>query len=512
MKLGELLDRVPPVKAGTHPETEISCLAYDSRKVKPACLFFAIEGEKTDGHRFIGEAFRRGAVAIVSERPAPDEYADRWVQAQKIRPALAQAARRLFDDPDLKLRLIGITGTNGKTTTAYLLNSVLQAAGEQTGIFGTIEYRVGSRMIPALNTTPESLDLVEYFSELVALGGSSAVMEVSSHSLAQERVWGLQFSSAVFTNLTRDHLDYHGDFENYFAAKRKLFEGAGAPPPDLAVVNLDDAWGRRLLEVKNPRRITYGLESAADVTVSQQAQTASGTSARLLTPRGEIEIESVLLGRANLMNLLAATAAAVGLGLPAQAIQKGLSCVSAVPGRFQKIDCGQPFLVIVDYAHTDDALQNVLKVARDLTKNRLIVVFGCGGERDRTKRPLMGEVAGRLSDLAFLTSDNPRGEDPILIMNDVLVGLQRTGKPYLAEVDREVAIRKALEEAREGDTVVLAGKGHETYQILRDGAIPLDDRKVARAVLAEMGFGPGAGGEEFHASRKPPAAAERRMK
>ena len=503
MKLGELLERVPPVEMGADPDAAVSSLSYDSRRVRPGCVFFAIQGEKTDGHRYIKEAFQQGAVAVVSERQAPEGLEGRWVQVQKIRRSLGQAARRFFDDPDRKLRLIGVTGTNGKTTTAYLLNSILQAAGDRTGLFGTIEYRVGDRVIPALNTTPESLDLVEYFSELVARGSQDAVMEVSSHALAQERVWGLQFDAAIFTNLTRDHLDYHGDFEGYFAAKRKLFEGEGSPAPELAVINVDDPWGRRLLDLPNSRRTTYGLESPADVRARHHAQTASGLSAKVATPQGEIEIASPLLGRVNLMNILAALATAVGLGIPAETIQQGVSSLAAVPGRFQKIDEGQPFLVIVDYAHTDDALKNVLQAARNLTKNRLIVVFGCGGERDRTKRPIMGEIAGRLSDLAVLTSDNPRGEDPILIMNDVLVGLQKTGKPYVAEVDRKAAVHKALGEAREGDTVVLAGKGHENNQVLKDRTIPFDDREVARAALLELGFHSGPPPGKDRNSRHP---------
>ena len=488
MKLGELLERVQPVEMGVDRNTEITSLAYDSRRVDKGCVFFAVHGEKTDGHLFIDEAIRRGAVAIVSEREAPSGLAAQWIRVGKIRRALSEAARRFYDDPDLKLRLIGITGTNGKTTTAYLLNSIFEAAGTQTGMFGTIEYRLGTRTVSASNTTPESLDLVTYFHELAAHGAPVAILEVSSHALAQERVWGLHFSVAVFTNLTRDHLDYHHDFEQYFAAKQRLFEGLGTSPPELAVINLDDSWSRRLLALPNPRRITYGLESKADVSVRRHSHSRSMLSATFATPQGELEIESPLLGRANLLNMLAATATAVGLEIPAEHIQSGLRRLTAVPGRFEKIDEGQPFLVIVDYAHTDDALQNVLEAARELTGNRLMVVFGCGGERDRTKRPVMGEIAGRLSDLAVLTSDNPRSEDPILIMNDVLVGLQRTGRRYIAEVDREVAVRKALAEAREGDVVILAGKGHETYQVLKDKTVPFDDRKVARQVLHEMGF------------------------
>src|SRR5690242_3556876 len=489
MKLGELLERVQPVETGVDQSTEVTSLAYDSRRVEKGSVFFAIAGEQTDGHLFIEDAVRRGVVAIVSERVPPAGFGSKWVRVGKIRRALSEAARRFYDDPDVKLRVIGITGTNGKTTTAYLLNSILEAAGTRTGLLGTVEYRLGTRVIPASNTTPESLDLTAYFYELAAEGAGAAIMEVSSHALAQERVWGMHFSAAVFTNLTRDHLDYHHDFEHYFAAKQRLFEGLGIPPPELAVINVDDPWGRRLLDIPNPRQLTYGLESKADVGVKRYSQNLPGLSATLTTPQGQIEIESGLLGRANLKNILAATATAIGVGISTDQIQSGIRRLAAVPGRFEKVDEGQPFLVLVDYAHTDDALKNALEAARELTGKRLVVVFGCGGERDRTKRPLMGEVAGQLSDLAILTSDNPRSEDPILIMNDVLVGLQRTGRPYIAEIDREIAIQKALAEAREGDLVLLAGKGHESYQVLKDRTIPFRDPEVARRILHEMGFG-----------------------
>jgi UDP-N-acetylmuramoyl-L-alanyl-D-glutamate--2,6-diaminopimelate ligase len=314
------------------------------------------------------------------------------------------------------------------------------------------------------------------------------VMEVSSHALAQERVWGIRFSAAVFTNLTQDHLDYHKDFEHYFQAKRRLFEGLGTPPPELAVINSEDAWGKRLLGLGSPRTITYGMNSASQVRVKQSSLAVEGIHATLGTPRGAIEIASPLVGRANLMNVLAAAATAVGLGIPNDKIAQGIAGLRWVPGRMERVDEGQPFLVLVDYAHTDDALRNVLGTARALTRNRLIVVFGCGGDRDRAKRPLMGEAAGSLADVPVLTSDNPRSEDPLRIMSDALVGLQKSGKPYMAEVDRETAIRKALGEAREGDVVVLAGKGHETYQILKDRTIHFDDREVARTVLRELGY------------------------
>ena len=415
-----------------------------------------------------------------------------WVRVPKIRRALSTAGRVFFGQPDLRLRLIGITGTNGKTTTAYLVDSILRAAGVRAGLFGTIEYRIGDRALPALNTTPESLDLWSYFAQTVDTGGTAVVMEVSSHALAQERVWGFPYSVAVFTNLTRDHLDFHKDFEHYYEAKRRLFEGLGTPPPQWAVINLDDPWGRKLLDVPCPYRLTYGINSNAQVKVKHLDYRHHGLEGTIVTPAGNVELASSLVGRANLANILAATAASIAFGIPPEKIEKGIRDLKAVPGRFERIDEGQPFLVIVDYAHTDDALRNVLSTARELTRNRLIVVFGCGGERDRTKRPLMGEAAGSLSDLAVLTSDNPRSEDPLLIMSDALVGLQKAGKPYWAEVDRETAIRKAVEEARAGDVVVLAGKGHETYQILKDRTIPLDDREIARKTLREMGYRPGA--------------------
>ena len=489
MKLGELLRGVPGLAMGADPNLDINSLAYDSRRVKPGTLFFAIQGTKADGHDFIPQALELGAVAIVSERAAtPPDLVSSWICVPKIRRALAEAGRAFYGYPDSRLQLVGITGTNGKTTTAFLLDSIFQAAGIRAGLFGTIEYRLGDRSLPALNTTPESLDLLSYFSDLVNAGGEAAVMEVSSHALAQERVWGFRFAAAVFTNLTRDHLDYHKDFEDYFAAKRRLFEGLGTPTPELAVINLDDPWGVRLLDVAETRRVTYGLNSEAQVKVKHFTQGPSGIHATLMTPEGRLEVESSLVGRANLANILAATATAVGLGIPGEEIREGIAALPLVPGRFERVDEGQPFLVVVDYAHTDDALRNVLRTARELTRNQLIVVFGCGGDRDRAKRPLMGEAAGSLSDLAVLTSDNPRSEDPLRIMSDAIVGLQKTGKPYWAEVDREVAIRKALEQARENDVVVLAGKGHETYQVLKDQTILFDDREVARRLLREMGF------------------------
>jgi UDP-N-acetylmuramoyl-L-alanyl-D-glutamate--2,6-diaminopimelate ligase len=488
MKLGDLVRGAPGERVGVDLlGQEITSLAYDSRRAKPGSLFFAIRGEKADGYDFVGQALAAGAVALVSERPAPPEHSGRWVRVEHARRALAEASQVFYGDPASRLQLVGITGTNGKTTTAFLLHSILEAAGMRPGLFGTVEYRVAGRTLPAIHTTPESADLLSYFADLVAAGAKAAIMEVSSHALAQERVWGIHFQAAVFTNLSRDHLDYHKDLESYFAAKRRLFEGVGAPPPELAVLNLDDPWSERLLELPRKRHVTYGISSDAQVKVMNSTQSLTGLRAALMTPRGKLEIESPLIGRANLQNILAAVATAEALGLPEQTVRQGIADLKSVPGRFERVSEGQPFLVVVDYAHTDDALRNALETARELTRSRLIVVFGCGGDRDRAKRPLMGEVAGYLSDLAVLTSDNPRTEDPIRIMNDAIVGLQKANKPYLTEVDRRAAIRKALAEAGEGDVVLIAGKGHETHQMLKDQIIPFDDREVARQVLREMG-------------------------
>jgi UDP-N-acetylmuramoyl-L-alanyl-D-glutamate--2,6-diaminopimelate ligase len=488
MKLGELLRGVSTLEIGASPDLEVTSLAYDSRRVERGTLFFAIQGEKSDGHQFAGPALDRGAIAVVSERAAAPEFASRWIRVERIRRALSSAAREFLGHPDSKLLVVGITGTNGKTTTAFLLESIFHTAGIPTGLFGTIEYRWAGQTRTAVNTTPESLDLLTYFAQLVESGGEAAVMEASSHALAQERLWGFPFRAAVFTNLTRDHLDYHHDFESYFAAKRRLFEGLGAPPPELAVINADDPWAAKLMDAPNPRRITYGMNGSAQVRPLKFEQGLSGLQATISALETTLEIKSQLAGRANLANILAAIATSVGLGIPAGRISEGIAALTSVPGRFDRVDAGQPFLVVVDYAHTDDALRNVLRTARELTRERLIVLFGCGGDRDRTKRPLMGEAAGELADLVVLTSDNPRSEDPVTIMNDALVGLQRTRRPYFAEVDRESAVRKALGEAREGDVVVLAGKGHETYQVLKDHTIPFDDREVARRVLHELGY------------------------
>lgn len=490
MKLLDLLEG-PGLDLKADPTLEIRSIAYDSRRVVPGSLFFAIAGAKDDGHRFVPQALERGAAAIVSEREAPDEIVaarSKWARVPAIRRALSEASRRFYGHPERQLRLVGITGTNGKTTTAYLLESIFRSADLPSGLFSTIEYHVAGKVLPAPNTTPESLDLAIYLAELVRAGAKIVAMEVSSHALAQERVWGFPFAAATFTNLTRDHLDYHDTMEEYFRAKRRLFEGLGTPHPEAALINLDDPYSARLLELRYPRLVTYGTRSEAMVRPKKFVQDTAGIKSQLVTPEGALEIESGLMGRPNLMNILAAVATAQALGIAGDQVQAGIAALRLVPGRFERMELGQPFLVLVDYAHTDDALRNALNTARELTRGRLIVAFGCGGDRDRSKRPLMGEAAGSLADLVVLTSDNPRSEDPLSIMNDALVGLQRTGTPYVLEADRSVAIHRALEQARERDVVLLAGKGHEAYQIFKDQTVPFDDREVARQALEDLGY------------------------
>ena len=490
MTLGEVLAGVR-LKQPLAPELarlEVKGLEYDSRRAALGVLFFAFAGAHADGRRFAAQAIEAGAVAVVSELAPPDGFRGNWIEVEHGRHGLALAARRLFGRPDERLALTGITGTNGKTTTAYLLDSILRAAGKVTALIGTIEYHLGDRVLPAVNTTPESVDLFRLFAELEQMGGSFVTMEVSSHALALGRVYEMRFHTAVFTNLTRDHLDFHHTMEDYFAAKNMLFSGAGAPPPPFAVINRDDEQGARIQAGKDTQIFWYGMGKDATVRARHISSSIDGLRFEVHAPSGHFAIQSPLIGRINVYNILAACGAALSYGLPGDAIVRGIAQCRAVPGRFERVDEGQPFVVVVDYAHTDDALRNVISMARSLAPKRVITLFGCGGDRDRTKRPIMGEVAAELSDFVVLTSDNPRSEDPLAIMNDVLVGLRRKDTPCLVEPDRATAIKKAIEEARPGDILILAGKGHETYQVLRDRTIAFDDREVARDVLRGFGY------------------------
>ncbi|MGA2435538.1 MAG: UDP-N-acetylmuramoyl-L-alanyl-D-glutamate--2,6-diaminopimelate ligase [Bryobacteraceae bacterium] len=468
---------------------EVKGLAYDSRKVEPGFLFFAFPGQKSDGRAFASKAIENGAVAVIGESAKPEGFDGFWIPVDHGRRALALAARSFYGAPDEKLSITGLTGTNGKTTTSYLLDSILRAAGNTTSLMGTIECRVAGRTVPAVNTTPESLDLFRIFDATRSAGGSHVTMEVSSHALALARVYGVHFHTAVFSNLTRDHLDFHHTMEEYFAAKRLLFEGAGAPPPRFAVLNHDDEYGRRIAPPAGTGTMWYGIESGAAVRAENIRSGFDGLHFDMRYDGKVMPVSSPLPGRMNVYNILSACCAALTYGIAPEIIARGIASCQAVPGRFEKVEAGQPFLVVVDYAHTDDALRNVISVARTLNPNRVITLFGCGGDRDRTKRPLMGEVAAQLSDSVVLTSDNPRSEDPLAIINDAMVGLGRHDVPCVTEPDREKAIRIALEQAQPGDVVILAGKGHETYQILKDRTIAFDDRAVARTVLRGLGYG-----------------------
>ena len=488
--LSEVLRGVEATPALAASALEIRQVACDSRKVRPGALFFGLRGTKADGNAFIQDAIKRGAVAIASEEPTPGTIPAgvAWIQVQEARKALAIAAANFFGHPAKALELVAVTGTNGKTTTTSLVDTIVKASGGKTGLFGTIAYHTPLGDYPAPNTTPESVDLQGFFAEIRDAGGKYAVLEASSHSLAMDRLWGCHFQAAVFTNLTREHMDYHKTFEDYFAAKKRLFEGTGAGAPEVAVLNTDDEFGKRLAGLAK-KTMTYGLESDAEITAKKFQLTFEGLTFTAQSPNGKVRVVSPLVGRINVYNLLAAIGAAQALGFSNEIIENGIRNLESVSGRFQRIDLGQPFVVIVDYAHTDDALENLIRTARELNpKGRIITLFGCGGEKDRTKRPVMGEITGRLSDLTILSSDNPRSEDPLKIISDIIVGLQKTAGKYLIEPDREKAIGMAMDEARTGDIVLMAGKGHEDYQIVADRTFKFDDREMARRALRERGF------------------------
>jgi UDP-N-acetylmuramoyl-L-alanyl-D-glutamate--2,6-diaminopimelate ligase len=491
MKLRELLQGTEASLPLSVQELEIRQVACDSRKVQPRALFFALHGAQADGNTFLRDAVSRGAVAIASEERAPSAIPSSvaWIQVREARKALAVTAANFFGHPTRALQLVAVTGTNGKTTTTSLVDAIVKASGAKTGLFGTIAYHTPLGEYPAPNTTPESVDLQGFLAEIRDAGGRFAVLEASSHSLAMDRLWSCHFTAAVFTNLTREHLDYHKTFEDYFAAKKRLFEGTGAGAPEVAVINADDEYGKRLGGLAK-KTLRYGLESDADITTKKFQLTFNGLTFTAQTPNGKVQVASPLVGRINVYNILAAVGAAQALDLSTEIIEAGIRSLESVSGRFQRIDLGQPYFVVVDYAHTDDALENLIRTARELNpKGRIITLFGCGGGKDRTKRPVMGEVTGRLSDLTILSSDNPRMEDPLKIISDIIVGLQKTSGKYLIEPDREKAIGVAMDEARAGDIVLLAGKGHENYQVLADRTLEFDDRDMARRALRERGYG-----------------------
>jgi UDP-N-acetylmuramoyl-L-alanyl-D-glutamate--2,6-diaminopimelate ligase len=507
--LGELLRATagrPPFDArGPEPipervaATAVTSVTYDSRQAGPGSVFVALRGLQADGSTFARDAISRGAIAVVAETAAPAGTSVPWLVISDARLALASLSAAFFGNPSHELVLVGITGTNGKTTTSYLLASVFEAAGIRCGRIGTVSHHTGVREVEASRTTPEAPELQRMIRDMVTQGCGACVMEVSSHALALRRVDYLHFSAAIFTNLTRDHLDFHRDMEDYFVTKRRLFELL--PPGGIGIVNLDDRRGAAFAAAA-PRPVSYAIDTAADVRPGPLTSSLDGLSFELRTPRGTLAMRSSLVGRPNAYNILAAAATAMALDLPFSAIEKGIAALRLVPGRFQLVSEPQDDVrVVVDYAHTDDALKNLLETARPLAAARVITVFGCGGDRDRTKRPLMGAVAARLSDLVVITSDNPRSEDPEQIIEQIKRGIVMPADrvprgqpgpkstPYLAIVDRKAAIERAIRDAQAGDLVLIAGKGHEKYQVLGERVLPFDDVDVAKGALARRRAG-----------------------
>jgi UDP-N-acetylmuramoyl-L-alanyl-D-glutamate--2,6-diaminopimelate ligase len=504
MRLDQLLSGWAGLEVSGATSLEIAGVGHDSRSVAPGHLFVCIRGFRHDGHAFIAEAVSRGAVAIMVERDPGALGIPAGITVIRVpdgRVALAAAACRFFDNPSASLRLVGVTGTNGKTTTTYLVESVLRAAGHLTGLLGTIEYRCGAATFPGERTTPEASDLQSLLRRMLDLGAWGAVMEVSSHSLDLHRVEGCEFEVGIFTNLTQDHLDYHRTMQAYAEAKARLFQMLGRdrkrPGEAAAVLNADDPWSPFMQGRTRARVIRFSLAGEAELWVRRMSLTLAGIRATVESPWGRLEITSPLVGGHNLANILGAAAACLHLGVKRESVERGVADLGAVPGRFEKVEAGQPFGVVVDYAHTPDALERVLQTAREFTSGRLIALFGCGGDRDRGKRPRMGEAAARLADYVVLTSDNPRSEDPLAILEEIEAGVRKAyaGTDRHAKIsDRREAIRAALGLAKPGDLVLMAGKGHETYQILRDRTIPFDDRVVAKDALAALGYAPPAGG------------------
>ena len=479
---GLAVDAGPRAARSPLLDRPVNRVACDSRKITAGDLFVAVRGQHHDGAAFADDAARRGAVAVVAEAAAPSGFGLPWITAPDARAALAALAAAAWDHPSRELVVVGTTGTNGKTTTTYLLEGVFEDAGYPCGRVSSISCRIAGDEESAARTTPEAPDLQALLRRMVERNCRACVMEVSSHALALRRVDGTSFDAAVFTNLTHDHLDFHGDMAGYFQAKRRLFGMVDAGSP--AVVNVDDRHGRLLAaEVRRP--VTYAIDAAADVRPLRMALSAGGIELELSTPRGALNLQSRLVGRSNTYNILAAAATGTALDLPQRAIQRGIAAVTHVPGRMQVVSgAGDAVTAVVDFAHTSDALRGLLETARALTRGRLVTLFGCGGDRDRAKRPLMGAVAGRLSDFVIVTSDNPRSEDPERIAADIVGGFDDGSAPHVTVLDRNAAIEQAIRDAADGDVVVIAGKGHERYQEIGGRQAPFDDVAVARQALA----------------------------
>jgi UDP-N-acetylmuramoyl-L-alanyl-D-glutamate--2,6-diaminopimelate ligase len=495
-QLKEILDVIEPREIiGSVAGVEVNGVTYDSRRVQNKhnrYIFVCIEGYKESGSKYIAQALEKGAVVLIGQEKPEFPVKVPFILVDDARSALALAAAKIYDYPSDKLKLIGVTGTNGKTTITYMLESILKEAKFATGVLGTIEYRLGQKILPAPTTTPQASDLQEFLAEMVKQKFDYCVMEVSSHALELKRTAGCEFDVGVFTNLTRDHLDFHKDFDHYLAAKAKLFESLGQnkrkKAPTAAVINVDDPAGQKLLALlpAGVSSLTYGISNTASIMATEIKLSPGKSSFVLKTGKQQMDFKLNLTGKHNVYNALAAIGAALSQGLSLEIIRRGLEKVKNVPGRFELIEGGQNFTVVVDYAHTDDALQNVITAARELGPKRLITVFGAGGDRDRTKRPLMGQVASRLSDFCIITSDNPRSEDPEKIALDIELGIKKIGRDnYTIILDRYEALVKALGMAEPGDLILIAGKGHENYQVFKDQVVHFDDREITRELLGK---------------------------
>lgn len=493
MTFAELVEPLRAAERQGNLDVAVTSVTDDSRAVTPGSVFVAVKGERVDGHAFVHEAVAAGAAALVLQKGAAVASVPSVpvVRVDDSRRVLGVLAGRFYGDPSSRLCMVGVTGTNGKTTVTYLCKGVLETTGRKVGLIGTVAYQIGAERLPASHTTPGAVELQALLARMAGAGMDAVVMEVSSHALALDRTAGCEFDVAIFTNLTQDHLDFHRDMESYFDAKLRLFsdlDPAGRKPrPKRAIVNIDDPRGARVCAVSRVPVWTYAIRQPADIRAEDVRLTLGGTSLTAVTPHGRFPIESWLVGEHNVYNILAAIGVGLHEGLSPETVRRGIALVANVPGRFERVEAGQDFTVVVDYAHTDDALLRLLTAARALKTGRILTVFGCGGDRDRGKRPKMGRVAARLSDVVFLTSDNPRSEDPAAILREIEAGVREVlaEKPVRYEViaDRRAAIEAAVREARAGDMVLIAGKGHEDYQIVGSTRLRFDDREVARAAI-----------------------------
>ena len=488
MILKNAVQQIPEIECTGNPDTYIHGISCDSRSVKKGDLFVAIKGEKTDGALYIVDAIANGAAVVASEQAPCDGITIPHIRVKDARKFLAEISHVFYASPCSELKLAAVTGTKGKTTTVWLIDSIFAQAGLASCLMGTIEMKIGNEHFDSIHTTPEAPDIDGFFHQAVQRECTHGALEVSSHALALKRVYGAKFTVGVFTNLSHDHLDFHGDMEAYFQAKKMLFTPENGNGIEVAIINADDPYGRRLSDEIHIPVITFGFHPFANIRVTDWRSRLDGTDLVLGTPEGEISFNSRLIGRTNVYNIMAATGAALGMGLTGEQVRAGVEALTGVPGRMERIDGGQDFLVIVDYAHTPASLENLLETVKRLPHETLITVFGCGGGRDRAKRPIMGRIAARLSNTVIVTSDNPRTEDPAAIIEEIEPGLIKGPAGYMIKPDRRAAIHEAISMAGKDDIVIIAGKGHETYQIVGDGKLPFDDREEAMKAIKDCGY------------------------